>query len=212
MDLPYCFPNLGVNYSNKALIIFIRNPEKGKVKTRLARTLGDESALAIYNALLRHTRDIALTLTIKRFLFYSHYINQDDSWKQEEFVKKLQQGEDLGARMANAFSMALQTFNKAVIIGSDCPELTSDIIQQAFVALDTHPYAIGPALDGGYYLLGMRTPSPWLFNNMEWSTGYVLENTIQRIEAQNSTYQLLPTLSDVDEAEDWLRLQHLVMK
>lgn len=197
-----------MSFADNALIIFIRNPEKGKVKTRLARTLGDDQALAIYHSLLDHTRMISLGVVAHRYLFYSHFIDRDDGWQEGDFAKKCQQGEDLGARMNHAFDTALQLCQKAVIIGSDCPELTSDIIQQAFDALETFPYTIGPAVDGGYYLLGMKTPSPWLFKDMEWSTPHVFENTIQRIEAHKLTYQVLPMLYDVDEAEDWLRLQH----
>lgn len=188
---------------DKALLIFIKNPEPGKVKTRLARAVGDQQALAIYRVLLEYTREVTQAVDAHRMLFYSTFIDPGDNWPETDFEKLLQQGRDLGARMDHAFQLAFQRFTKAVLIGSDCASLTPEIIFEAFSALDRFPYVLGPALDGGYYLLGMRAPAPFLFKNMTWSTANVLTETIQRIGERGQSHFLLPALSDIDTVEDW---------
>lgn len=198
--------------SEQALLIFIRNPELGKVKTRLAQDLGDLEALRIYNTLLSHTRQVTLAVDAHRLLFYSDFIDRNDEWPARRFDKHLQPKGDLGQRMQQAFEMALQTHEGAVIIGSDCPELTPAILHEAQDQLQQHDFVIGPAADGGYYLLGMRQLAPTLFQDMTWSTENVFEETIRRIEALHASYHTLPTLSDVDYAEDWERHRHLLEK
>lgn len=187
----------------QALLIFIKNPEKGKVKTRLAATVGDERALKIYRALLKYTRNLALEVASERYLFYSRFIEENDEWSGRQFHKKLQEGKDLGERMYRAFEWTLERHGKAVIIGSDCATLTPAIVEEAFRRLDDHDCVIGPATDGGYYLLGLRETRPELFRDIPWSTDQVRSLTIERIEALGQTYFLLPELSDIDRAEDW---------
>ena len=186
-----------------ALLIFIKNAEKGKVKTRLAQTVGEERALEIYLALLSHTRKIAQKVATNRLLFYSSFVDDDDNWSSGDFQKLVQRGADLGERMLNAFLEAFKTHSKVVIIGSDCASLKPEIIQEAFHQLDHFPFVIGPATDGGYYLLGMTEAESTLFNHMEWSTETVLSTTLNRIRNLGKTYYLLPELSDIDYEEDW---------
>ena len=186
-----------------SLIIFIKNPALGKVKTRLAATIGDEAALAVYHKLSHRAREVALALDVPRHLFYSDFIDGKDDWDNTLFIKKLQAGEDLGERMHLAFVDTLQTSDKAVIIGSDCPLLTPEIVQLALDQLDEYPFVLGPALDGGYYLLGMRKPSPELFENMEWSTEDVAKITLERMAESGASCYLLPALPDIDVEEDW---------
>lgn len=188
-----------------SLIIFIKNPALGKVKTRLATTLGDEAALDIYHKLSERTREVALAIDFPRFLYYSDFIDQTDHWDDALFIKRLQQGSDLGERMLNAFIETLQASSPAIIIGSDCPLLTPDILQEAFNQLQQHPFVLGPALDGGYYLLGMHEPCPELFQAMEWSTDSVARTTLERIAKRNQACFVLPLLPDVDVAADWER-------
>ena len=186
------------------LLIFIRNPQLGKVKTRLARSLGDEEALRIYHILLEKTRVTALACEADRFLFYSDFVDEQDDWSPALFQKKIQRSGDLGARMESAFHQAFESGSqKAIIIGSDCPELTGETLQQAFDLLDSADYVLGPVPDGGYYLLGMSTLEPSVFHNIEWSTETVRAKTIEKILALGKTFALLPMLSDVDTAEDW---------
>jgi rSAM/selenodomain-associated transferase 1 len=191
------------NQNTNSLLIFIKNPVLGKVKTRLAATLGAEQALAIYHELLRHTRKTSLQIDAARFLYYSDSIDLDDDWNSNDFNKKIQYGHDLGARMAHAFETALNTSSKVVIIGSDCPLLEPAHLALAFEKLEEYPFVIGPALDGGYYLLGMRNFFPPLFQDMTWSNDAVLTNTLKRIERSEQSYFLLPALPDVDTEADW---------
>ncbi|MBV6656123.1 MAG: TIGR04282 family arsenosugar biosynthesis glycosyltransferase [Mameliella sp.] len=187
----------------RALIIFVRNPEKGKVKTRLAKGVGEDKALAIYKALLTKTRTVAEGVDALRLLFYRVQIRTDDSWPNDAFEKRQQEGEDLGARMAHAFDIALQEAESAIIVGSDIAQISTPIIENAFNLLEEKDYVLGPSIDGGYYLLGMKQPSPFLFQNMEWSTDQVSRTTQDRILERNCSLGFAPTLSDIDYAEDW---------
>lgn len=189
--------------NHSVLLIFIRNPELGKVKTRLAESVGDELALKIYMALMAHTRELALQLPVDRWLFYTHFIDKQDNWRNDKFHKKLQIQGGLGEKMEAAFQLACTTYEKVMIIGSDCASLTPQIVEQGFAALDQHPFVLGPAMDGGYYLLGMRQFTPTLFQNIPWSTAQVAELTLAEMERLGGTCYLLPTLSDIDYAEDW---------
>ena len=189
--------------NDQALLIFIKNPEKGKVKTRLAKDAGDDRALAIYLELLRHTREIAEGLDVQRHLFYSSFIDTADDWSAAAFQKKVQEEGGLGHRMKEAFRQAFQSASKVVIIGSDCASLTKEIVEQAFAALEKYDCVVGPAIDGGYYLLGMRSFQPSILDLEEWSTQEVFAETKQKIEALGASYHCLPTLSDIDYLEDW---------
>jgi hypothetical protein len=193
-----------------ALLIFIKNAELGKVKTRLAATLGDVKALDIYKQLLSLTQKNTLLVDCQRIVFYSDFIEQQDIWNSKDYSKAVQSGDDLGERMKNAFANAFENHQKVLIIGSDCAELTPDILNDAFAKLATHDFVIGPAFDGGYYLLGMNTFQPSVFDNIEWSTDEVLSKTIQNIAALQKNYALLPTLSDLDNENDWNSVKHLL--
>ena len=186
-----------------SVIIFIKNPALGKVKTRLAATIGDEAALAVYHKLSQRAREVALALDVPRHLFYSDFTDDNDAWDNALFIKKQQVGQDLGERMHLAFVDTLQTSPKAVIIGSDCPLLTPEIVQLALDQLEHYPFVLGPALDGGYYLLGMQKPTPALFENMEWSTENVAKITLERMAEIGASCYLLPALPDIDVEEDW---------
>lgn len=185
-----------------AVIIFIKNPELGKVKTRLAETLGEQKALDIYKSLLDYTRTVTSLFESKRYLFYSSEIHEDE-WSNSLFEKKLQSGSDLGVRMYNAFDEVLKSNAKAVIIGSDCPKLSPMILSEAFKALDENDVVIGPSLDGGYYLLGMKKLHTTLFQDINWSTDQVMPRTLDKINGEGLKYTQLTALSDVDYEEDW---------
>jgi uncharacterized protein len=188
------------------LIIFIKNPALGKVKTRIARTTGDEKALAIYSKLTEITRQNAQLLRgVHLHVFYSDFIDPTDAWPNQTFKKHVQTGEDLGERMSNAFSEILKKQEKAVIIGSDCPTLTAEILASAFKKLDNHDFVVGPSTDGGYYLLGFgrKNINDFVFTNVDWSTETVLPTTLKRIAENGKTTYLLPELTDIDEEKDW---------
>ncbi|MFN0081097.1 MAG: TIGR04282 family arsenosugar biosynthesis glycosyltransferase [Ferruginibacter sp.] len=184
----------------KALIIFARKPELGKVKTRLAATAGAEAALAVYEKLLVHTRMVAKETGIDTYVFLTEPTD-DHFW--EDFYCELQVGDTLGDRMQQAFHfLFLKKYNECVMIGSDCPGLSTEIINGAFDDLQKNDVVIGPATDGGYYLLGMKEPSPVLFQNINWSTEKVFSQTIQAIKLQKLSYAEGVTLNDVDEEKD----------
>ena len=187
----------------RAIIIFVRHAELGKVKTRLAATIGNEKALAIYKLLLMHTYKLIEKNQSIAYVYYAENIIQDDLWKGANVKKKLQVGNDLGGKMANAFQEVLKEgHNKVVIIGSDCYDLTVDLIDHAFEMLGRSEIVIGPAKDGGYYLLGMNAPFKNLFENIEWSTHTVFSKTIDKINQNKYSFSTLPILADVDTEED----------
>jgi uncharacterized protein len=185
------------------LIIFYKNPELGKVKTRLASSIGDAKAFSIYLLLAEHTRKITEHLGVHKVVFYSDYIDLDDSWSQDVYQKRLQMGADLGERMENAFRLGFNEGYKSIcIIGTDCLELTRNVIEDAFRKLLTHDIVIGPANDGGYYLLGMNYLCNKLFQNKQWSTSTVLADTVADTRMLGLTSWQLETLTDVDEEKD----------
>jgi len=187
--------------SKKALIIFTRNPELGKVKTRLAKSVGDESALKIYKFLLKHTIEITENLNVDKFVYYSENIHRDDIWNPDIFRKKLQTGNDLGEKMKNAFSEIFEMgYEKVIIIGSDMFDLDQKDLANAFEALQTSPFIIGPATDGGYYLLGLKELKPEIFQNKNWGTSTVLQATLE--DLKNEKYVLLEERNDVDYYAD----------
>jgi uncharacterized protein len=189
--------------SKRLLIIFYRNPELGKVKTRLAATVGDEKALAIYLALANHTRMITENLSIHKVVFYSHHVDTEDNWSNENYLKQIQSGNDLGERMLRAFDYGFQSgYESICIIGTDCFELTPKIVTDAFDKLKTFHAVIGPACDGGYYLLGMNKLHSEVFKNKIWSTESVAQQTINDFKKSNLSYFTLPALRDVDSEED----------
>lgn len=188
------------------LLLFIRNPRLGQVKTRLARTVGDAEALRIYRILLEKTRQAALGVHAERWLYYTDATEQGDGWPETDFLKKVQHSGDLGERMHHAFWEAFETgTRKALIIGSDCPGLNPEILGQAFDALDHSDFVLGPTPDGGYYLLGMNQLEASVFQDIAWSTETVCRDTLEKIHTLEKTVTLLPVLSDVDTEEDWLR-------
>jgi rSAM/selenodomain-associated transferase 1 len=188
----------------EALIIFVKNPVPGKVKTRLAATVGDAAATAVYRKLLVHTHQVTQPLSCDRFVFYADEINQHDIWEENNYRKEVQLGHDLGARMQHAFDRVFETgYTSVCIIGSDCMEITEGLLRSAFDALLQNDVVIGPSADGGYYLLGMKKTIPELFVNKPWSTAKVLERTMEDIINQQLRFRLLDTLRDIDTEEDW---------
>lgn len=186
------------------LLIFVKNEEAGKVKTRLAASVGDEEALKVYKKLLMHTVSITVPLKLQKEVWYSRFIPEKDIWSKDLFTKRVQKGKDLGERMSHAFDESFRNgYNKVVIIGSDCAELSSDIIREAFNALERSEFVIGPAEDGGYYLLGMCSYHPELFKEVNWSTDSVFRETLNKIKSVEGSVHLLRTLNDVDTLDDW---------
>lgn len=185
------------------LLVLIKNPVAGRVKTRLARTIGNEKALSIYLLLLAHTLAVCKAVEVEKTVVYSDFVPENDDWKNAGFDQAQQSGNDLGARMENAIRTAFENGAlKVVLIGSDCLELSSDILDQAFKVLDSKTCVLGPAKDGGYYLIGMTQFLPQLFQNKNWSTETVLKEAEEDLRKGNLSYSLLQELSDIDEEKD----------
>lgn len=187
--------------SRNALIIFTRNPELGKCKTRLAATVGDPAALAIYTFLLEHTVKITTPIGADKFVYYSVKLREGDFWDPEQYHKYLQNGDDLGVRMENAFKEVFQLgYEQAIIIGSDMYDMTANDLDNAFDQLKTNDTVVGPAEDGGYYLLGMKKINSEIFKNKNWGTETVLAATLADLKEEKVI--LLEEKNDVDYYED----------
>jgi rSAM/selenodomain-associated transferase 1 len=185
------------------LIIFVKNPVLGRAKTRLAATVGEEAALAIYKRLLERTKSITQPLAVDKTVFYDHDLGENDLWSAEGFSKDLQSNGDLGEKMLAAVQSAFQQgYERICVIGSDCYDLTTDILEQAFSALEKRDAVIGEAVDGGYYLIGMNRLITDVFQNKKWSTEEVFPSTIQDFKNKGLSYFQLPVLNDVDTEED----------
>ena len=183
------------------LLVFTRNPELGKVKTRLAKTVGNATALKIYIFLLERTRDISVKVSADKAVYYSVKVRENDIWDASIFQKHQQVGEDLGIRMLHAFKNGFKAgYKKVIIIGSDLYDLTSETIENAIIALENNEVVIGPAEDGGYYLLGMNSLEEKVFKNKEWGTETVRKDTLE--DLKDKKVFLLGELNDVDVFED----------
>lgn len=193
---------------NRLLIVFVKNQVKGKVKTRLAETVGAEKALKIYQKLVDHTYSAVEPLDADKEIWFSQFIPDENGLSGGKFGRKLQKGTDLGERMSKAFREAFdRNYRKVMIIGSDCAELTTALLQEAYERLDEYDLVIGPAEDGGYYLLGMNRFYRRLFEDLPWSTDKVLTQTLAIADDLNVKVHLLPELNDVDREEDWKQVK-----
>jgi rSAM/selenodomain-associated transferase 1 len=197
------------------LLVFAKRPIYGRVKSRLAEDLGKEKALEIYKYLLEHTVKVSspgITSKWTTHWFWDEVLMSKKTDALEYllpnsfFIHSQVEG-DLGKRMEIAFSQIFKKnkddlYLRAVIIGSDCLELKSDILITAFEKLETCDIIIGPALDGGYYLLGMKILQAELFHGIEWSSSSVFSSTMEKIQSLNLSVYELPTLRDIDRALD----------
>ena len=189
--------------SNKnVLMIFVKNRQLGNVKTRLAKTVGDNKALEIYKKLISHTLHVAVKINVQREIWYSEF-KGEERWDEDEFQKKVQIGHGLGVRMKHAFDQGFENgAENVVIIGSDCISITQSHIREAFAFLEEVDAVIGPAKDGGYYLLGLSKMIPKLFENINWSTESVFDQTLEPLRNNENSYQLLEMLNDIDTESD----------
>lgn len=179
-------------------IVVCKAPQLGRVKTRLAAEIGNERALAVYRELLRITLKAVASPTWDVVIV----LDGDASCMPPHPYRCIpQRGNDLGERIVHAMH-DVGACDRYVVVGSDTPAMTTQHIANAFATLDTHHVVIGPALDGGYWLIGMREPHAHLFADIPWSTDRVLTRTRERCEEHARTIVLLETLSDIDVRED----------
>lgn len=190
------------------VIVFAKNPELGKCKTRLAKSIGDEKALEVYKTLLRHTAETLTEVEADRVVFYSETIQQQDLWDDDFFQKQVQIEGHLGKKMQAAFEWGFsQGYSKICIVGSDLMDLKATDLNQAFLKLESHDAVFGPANDGGFYLMGMTRLYPKAFLNKAWSTESVLEETLKDLKRLQIAF--LKPKTDIDYVEDALKHEEL---
>lgn len=188
--------------NSNAVLVLLRLPVLGAVKSRIASSAGPEVALNIYRELVSITYRLTEQLPCAVHFFFdgglpAHRIHRPDTRYHH------QSNGDLGQRMAAAISTGLQYHNKVLLIGSDCPEISVEIITSAFDALSNADVVLGPAIDGGYYLIGMKKTNPTLFNEIAWGSNQVLTRTVDLCHSDKLSYVLLPNLRDIDTLADW---------
>ncbi len=203
------------------LILFLKTPGRGKVKTRLAAGLGEKKALEIYLDLLHHTLQVSLQLPLRRLIFFEGEEPRDNpSWLPPgEFLFFRQEGKDLGERMKTAFRQTANRYPReaTLLVGSDVPDLSAVVLSAAFRQISPGPngtpppndLVIGPAEDGGYYLIGLSPDClqdedclEALFDDMQWSHDKVFLQTLQRLSPLSVKLALTPMLKDIDRPED----------
>lgn len=190
------------------VIVFARPPVAGQVKTRLAAGVGAARALAVYEALLAHTCGAVRRAGFDARVHLAGDIPERDLWSEAGFTRLPQHGADLGERMHEAFRTAFaEGVRKAVIIGTDCPGLTSATLHEAFQRLDEAEAVVGPADDGGYVLLGLTSPVRAIFENKVWSSDSVLADTLADFMRLGIDVARLEPMRDVDTTEDLLALE-----
>ena len=182
---------------NNLLIIFSKVSTAGMVKTRIEKQLGTAKALEIHDRLFTHTVDLARKSAIP-FLIY---LNENPS-QPISYDFKIQHGNNLGEKMHTSFATELPKTEKVCIIGSDCLELNTNDLNLAFQQLSTHDVVLGPANDGGYYLIGLKKPYRELFTDISWGSGSVLNETIAKCLENKLSYFLLEPHHDIDRPED----------
>jgi len=193
----------------RALIVFQKKPELGKVKTRLAKDIGEEKATEIYIFLLTHTHQQVQKVNADIFVYFQGGINENYVVLPRYYLAHQEEG-NLGKKMEAAFTEVFNYgYKEVLIIGSDCYELDHEIIEEGFRALSKHDLVIGPAKDGGYYLLGMKKHNSFLFKNKPWSTSSIFKLTSEEANLHGLSIFTLPTLCDVDTLEDLGELKEL---
>jgi rSAM/selenodomain-associated transferase 1 len=197
--------------SSKALIVFAKDPAKGRVKTRLARSLDDDFATWFYKKCVENLLNELqkLSYDIDVYFFSDKGRLQTNNSEKMNFIYRRQNGNDLGERMKNSFAVVLNGGSrKVVIIGADIPDISCEIIEEAFKLLDESDVVLGPSIDGGYYLLGMEEQNNFLFSEIDWGSKKVLTQTLDKLNEKRIKTKILKKLNDVDTKADleyWLK-------
>src|SRR5262245_10500894 len=191
----------------RRLALFARRPEAGEVKTRLSPAVPASLALDLYRAMLKDAIALLASASAEeRCVYWASPGPHEGPPLPPGFRVREQRGGDLGERIERALDdLIAGPGDRAVIVGADCPALETSALGQAFDALATHDVVLGPARDGGYYLVGLRLRAPDLFRHIEWSTARVLDQTLERAAGAGLAAALLPALDDLDTPQDLLR-------
>jgi rSAM/selenodomain-associated transferase 1 len=194
----------------RRLIILVKAPRLGKVKTRLARDLGGEGALLAYKQMTGALISNLFTLKEVQILYSPADARAEiHQWLQPGWNASPQAEGDLGERLVAAFENAFSKgCAKVLIIGSDCPYVTREDIDRSWELLESSDLVLGPTLDGGYWLIGLRKSEPDLFRDIPWSTNAVLGETIKRAKAMGLKVSLMRNLEDIDTVKEWERFEN----
>ncbi len=200
-----------MKFDDRCLLFFMKSPEKGKVKSRLAAVIGDELAAKLYK---EFATQMLSTLQKGDFPFHVCFYPKDalsalKEWLGDQYRYIPQKGKNLGERMRNSFMEAFDMgFKRVVLIGSDIPDLPVEFVKEAFASLGNEDGVIGPACDGGYYLIGFKesTFSPQVFEGLTWGTETVFDKTMEVLRKLNLKFHILPRWRDIDTIEDLVRL------
>ncbi len=189
------------------ILFFVKYPEKGQVKTRLSAELDESTAVELYRNFVLDLLSMLERLSLPFQICFSPENSRERfiGWLGDKYSYIPQQGADLGQRMKNALGQAFaQDFDRAVIIGSDSPDLSEDLIHEAFSSLEAHDVVIGPSVDGGYYLIGFRNDAFLIeaFEGIEWSTDRVFKETLKILEKAELSVYKLPEWRDIDTLAD----------
>lgn len=182
------------------LILFLKYPEKGRVKTRLAESIGDNQALQLYKYLVNQSISQANQGAWDLQLHWAQGLTGYPGY--EQFQYSVQHGADLGQRMHNSIKSGLESYDQVLLVGSDIAGISAETFGKAFKALNNYDLVLGPANDGGYYLIGMKEAYPELFNLKEWSHSLVLNQTLEKSRGLNLSHLLVETLTDIDTIDD----------
>lgn len=192
-----------------SLLVFVKYPAPGKVKTRLGRQLGEDRSCRLYTVFVEWTlQRLARLRHMDCTIFFSPAEEADrfPAWLGGHYRYLAQPEGDLGARLRFGFETLLPTYSRVIAIGTDSPDLPLHYIEEADISLQNHPLCIGPSEDGGYYLIGMTQLYPPLFENIPWSTDSVFAETIHRARQENIPFKQLPSWYDIDTVEDIKKL------
>jgi uncharacterized protein len=183
--------------------VFVKNLIPGTVKTRLAKDLGMDLAMEVYKELVGITAQATDFVKVDKCVYYSEYVELEDQFDDEKYNKHIQEGKELGQRMQNAFYDAFEAgYDKMILIGSDVPDISSEIIEAGFKQLDKNDIVIGPSEDGGFYLIGMKIAHENLLSHQNYGHDEVLENLLEEVESRDLSVARLKELIDIDTQED----------
>jgi len=193
-------------YPDKRIIVFAREPVQGKVKTRLIPFLGEKGALQLYEQLLDHALESAIQSTLCSVEICISPESNKNYFLQYNLNITIQQGDNLGDRMFHAMQSALEQHSGVILMGSDCPFLSQTELHKSILALNSHDMVFTPAYDGGYVLVGAKKINPIAFENIQWGSEHVMQQTREVLSANGISWKEMTTLNDIDTGAD---LKHL---
>lgn len=190
-------------------MVFVKYPEPGNVKTRLAASIGDEKAAAVYRLFAETCLQRFHSVRDTDCIVYCTPAEEKERiavWLGDENLYRIQSNGDLGERLTHGFQECLAQYHKVIALGTDSPDLPVAYVEEALASLEDHDAVVGPCDDGGYYLIGMKREFPFLFEEIEWSTNQVLYQTLMKAKEHQVSFDILPGWYDVDTEDELQKL------